>query len=205
MTGRYHHRVLAVLILASALVCGCQREVTIPEGYAWIRDPEHGLTDTMVIRGYVVRCTMVPAALRNAQLAMRGMTPDTTKGHADAVVLSLEISRRDGGPMTDILFDDMTSVGSYTEKLAGLSFRLHDDMTLETDDGHSFAGTGTFMEQTTGLGNRRVITITMGASEDAIAASDAARLTWTDRYFGAGRIQFEFRPRSLRTLPDIRI
>lgn len=201
-------------IAIAALLCSCTREMTLPDAYAWLRDPENGLTDTMVIRNYVIRCTMVPAAFRRARLAATnynehhttnaGGVPPGTNAAADAVVLSLEISRRDGGMMGDILFDDMTSVQSYTERLAGLSFRLHEDMTLETPGG-TYAGADTFMEQTTGLGQRRVITITMAADENAIAAADEARLTWTDRYFGAGRIQFEFRPRSLRTLPDIRI
>ncbi|MBN9401174.1 MAG: hypothetical protein J0I17_13430 ['Candidatus Kapabacteria' thiocyanatum] len=199
---------LAACMAMTTMLCGCMREMTVPEGYAWLRDPEHGMSDTMVIRNYVIRCTMMPAAFRRARLAMRNAT-DSTKPHgADAVVLTLEITRRDGRPMNemqDILFDDMTSVGAYTEKLAGLSFRLHEDMTLETDKGHSYSGADTFMEQTTGLGERRIITITMAASEHDIAASDEARLVWTDRYFGSGRVQFQFRPRTLRNLPELRI
>lgn len=207
-------RALAFAVAAIALLCSCAREMTLPETYAWLRDPENGLTDTMVIRNYVIRCTMVPARFRRARLAAENHYENHNAYHAtnasgvpsgkDAVVLSLEISRRDGGMMGDILFDDMTSVQSYTERLAGLSFRLHEDMTLETP-GASYAGIGTFMEQTTGLGQRRIITITMAADEDAIAAADEARLTWIDRYFGSGRVQFRLRPTALRTLPELRI
>lgn len=198
------------LAAAIALLCSCTREMTVPEAYAWLRDPENGLTDTMVIRNYVIRCTMVPGAFRRARLAAQkhsehhNANASGVQSGKDAVVLSLEISRRDGGMMGDILFDDMTSVQSYTERLAGLSFRLHEDMTLETPGG-TYAGADTFMEQTTGLGQRRVITITMAAGENTIAAADEARLTWTDRYFGSGRVQFRLRPTALRTLPELRI
>ena len=189
---------MSMLWVAAVLCCAsCNTTLTQDEALRWIADVENGLSDTATVGEYVLRTTVVPSFVSSSRVVNAASSIDSSY-----VCIRAVVSRSERTGQQDVLLDGATSHQQFAQRLEGVAFLLHDDMMLKLAGGREVTGVDTSFEQNLGLGDRRIMHVTFPISEREFSQAESATLVWTDRYFGAGRIEFDFKPPAIQELVE---
>jgi len=196
-------RPLAVVFSCACVVSltsGCRETVHSPaEVMQWVLGPEHGLTDSVEMKRYVIRATYMPVSVRAARTA-HSKTKNTAGTNSDQIMFAISVIPKDRSGSVDVLFDDARNLDDFTVRLRDVALRLHDDVTLVVD-GTEKTCAGSFTEQTIGLARMRTIYVVFPISEEEFERATTSMLKWRDHTFGAGIAAFAFTPTNITDIP----
>ncbi|MBS1561140.1 MAG: hypothetical protein JSS89_06010 [Bacteroidetes bacterium] len=197
-------RIFAVVFscaCVTALTSGCRETVHTPaEVMQWVLGPEHGLTDSVDMKRYVIRATYMPVSVRAARTARSAVGQKAAEANSEQIMFAISVIPKDRSSSVDVLFDDARNLDDFTVRLRDIALRLHECVTLVVD-GNERACAGSFTEQTIGLARMRTIYVVFPISEEEFERSTSSMLKWRDHTFGAGIAAFAFTPKRISDIP----